>query len=408
MLVAAGVFRPGYILGCAVLCSLAIASCGEPRATWVSDGPTSQELDVIGTISGDSISVSGIVRIAPCRVWLAGRRWGAIVEIDLRTGREKLIGRLPHWPVGTRLERGWEDEIFAWSSGSDVAMRLRATPMTSLSMALPPHPWTDHVVGPMVVYRDTLLALAPLGVEKEIRSPRPWKQAPLVMIVSQNGQLHGTVGWVPDRQGVYLSSAQAQARLGVLGDTIVVASLNDAVITKHVQTDPDVWEPIAQARLPRYFAIPEAWEAVWPVPWLDEASEQVRVYTVPHFSEGSFGSDGTFWAIRNVRVRWNRRDSRLAERVYGMAGRWEVTDQVLELYSSDGNLVNAYRIPGGEGSVSSVHVDEGAEFFLVGSDGAVTVVANPRSMRQPCEGPVWPIVLATVDSPTHRAILGGG
>ena len=408
MLVAAGICRMGCLFGCVVLCCSAIASCSEPRATWISDGPTLQELDVVGAISGDSISVSGIVRIAPCRVLLAGRKWGAIVEIDLRTGRENLIGRLPHWPIGTRLERGWEDEIFAWSSGSNVAMRLRATPMTSLSMVLPPHPWTDHVVGPMIVYRDTLLALAPLGVEKEIRSPRPWTQAPLVMVVSQRGRLQGTVDWVPDRQGLYLSSAQAQVRLGVLGDTILVASLSEAVITKHGQTDLDVWEPIDRARLPRYFSIPEAWEAVWPVPWLDEASEQVRVYTVPHFSEGTFGPDGTFWAIRNVRVRWNRRDSRLAQRVYGMAGRWEVTDQVLELYSNDGILVEAYRIPDGEGSVSSVYVDEGAEFFLVGPDGAVTVVANPRSMQQLCEGAVWPITLATVDSPTHEVILGGG
>jgi len=215
--------------------ALALSACSRPEARAGEAPPPLESMDTVGVIVGsDEFWPSGLVEVAPCKLWVVGDSWGTLVELDFGEGTERTVGRVT-WRSRVRLAAGAPGEVVAWSVSSGWAMRVDVETARTTGLALPSHPWTGvPASGPLTAVSGHRLVMAPLGTWSSVRSPRPWIDAPEVVVLDSLGAFVSGFGHVTDRGAVYLSSFGATATVGAIGDTVLLANLFDATLSRHV------------------------------------------------------------------------------------------------------------------------------------------------------------------------------
>jgi hypothetical protein len=333
-----------------------------------------------------------------------GGSWGSIVEVDAPSGTSSAIGQLPGRLQDVRLEPGGENKLVAWSQESHQLALLDISEGNSRFVSLPTHPWVGPAVGPLVAFADGRIAIAPLGDQPTVHTPRPWKDVPLIWVLGPRGGDVIRIGRIRDAGGEYLSVALAQVRLGKVGDTLLVLQLAEGVLQRvPLSADAESEHSATAITLPQYMRSPEISEDVWHARWLLN-SAQPRVYYVPQFADATFAPDGRLFGIRNGGARWNTTDNPLAEQIYRRAGGWEITQQWLEVYDDNGNLLRTLSIP--DSGVKRLVADGMGRLFIWNNDGSITVFRDP-TQNGPCSSRGPDIAVSHVDTPDGMRVLEG-
>lgn len=390
-----------------LLLAFLLGACDRPRVTQTRPPPELSALEVVSVIqASDSFRFAGVAPSGNCRIWGSGFDWGLIVDIDLRSGKVREVGQLPGWLSRVHLEPGSGHTILAWSSGNQGrAMRLNTRTEAVQILDLPGHAWGGSpAVGPMTKIGDSVIAMAPLGATPSTKSPRPWVEVPLIWILTETGKLTQPLDRIGDRGGEYLSAHAAQTSLGSRGDTLVAVSLVDAKITTYApSTNGSSWRVLGTVELPRYFDAPSAWEDIWRPSWLTEQGDQPRVYSAPHLSAATVGTNGYVYVVRNGGARWNPDESAVGRAVYERAGNWWITRQWIEVYTLRGILVGSYTLPADY--VSWLRTDDAGHMFFRVGDGSIIVTRNPTRVINNCQGGPAKILVDAIDSPYGHQIL---
>ena len=102
------------------------------------------------------------------------------------------------------------------------------------------------------------------------------------------------------------------------------------------------------------------------------------------------------------RSQWSKDDNALDKAMYHRAGRWEISDQWLDVYSPGGTLLGAFSLP--QFSAERMVIDGLGRLFIWGDDGSVRVFRDPIQ-HGPCDhrGPDMDILPA--DSPGVAPVL---
>lgn len=360
---------------------LALAACSGdsdlPPLIESSPLPVRDSLKVEVTIeTGGDFIPSGALRLDECRLLLVGAKWGSLVELNLSSGRERAVGRLPHFPSGTLLEPGAPGTVLAYSAYPPQLFSIDVERGVSLKIPLPAHPWSGRrVSGPVGYLGDGNVAIAAFGFGP-IKAPRPWVDLPIAWVVDRAGDVMGSIGVARDLGGRYLASVTQSVVIGRAAQSYAVAiNLHDATVTWYDLHEGAIVQ-VGQVRLPEYFQSPQPSEDIWTVPWLDEGGDQVRTYVVPQLARATVAPDGRLWVVRNGGVRWEVRDSHLGQSVYRRAGNWRIQDHWIEVYSRWGALLGAYHLP--HGPPESLLVDTFGGVALVGLDGTVVLAREPQ------------------------------
>ena len=311
-----------------------VAACTRPKMEQVLPAPALTPLEFLTTLSGDSITLSGIAPSGECRVFAVGAEWGSVLEIDLSSDESRLVGQLPGWIRGARLEPGVGSRVLVWSQGNSLIGWIDQKHPVFHPITPPTHPWGGKTVGPSVALPGGIVAVAQVGGRELLLSPRPWREAPLVTLLEEDGSFAQHLGRIPDLGGDYLSAALAQIRVGRSGDSLLVFHLSDARLDVFPSAgSSEARSPSHSLRFPQYFKEPGVWEDVWNAEWLENGAH-ARVYHAPQVAEVAFSPEGRVYAIRNGFARWRSSDSHLARRLFARPGGWEVTQQWLEVYLS--------------------------------------------------------------------------
>ena len=331
---------------------------------------------MLTSIEADGFAASDVAPIGDCKVLLAGAAWGLVVEVHLPSGNTRVVGQLPTQIHVARFGSGPPSQLLVWSQSSPTLGWLDAVTSTFRALPLPSHPWGHRTTGPAVVLTTGMIAMAPTGDARPLRSPRPWQDAPLIWVLDGDGGLLRSIGRVPDIGGDYLSAVWSQVRIGNLGDRLLVADLSDATVEilavedgREPGTEPSMFQ------LPRYFEAPPIWEDIWEAEWLLNGTHP-RVYHVPHLADVAFAPDGRLFVIRNGRAAWDRSDSPLTKGLYDRPGGWTVARQWLEIYRADGELLGAYTLPDDRTHRLVVGMDY---LFLWRADGSISVIRDPTA-----------------------------
>ncbi|MDT8369965.1 MAG: hypothetical protein RQ745_12230 [Longimicrobiales bacterium] len=180
-------------------------------------------------------------------------------------------------------------------------------------------------------------------------------------------------------------------------------NLVDAVVTVFSSlSDPGGPAVIRSVSLPRYFSASPPQEEIWRADWLQIGGARPRIYATPHLAEATFGPEGRLYVLRNHGFRWNSDDTTLSRQLYTRAGRWESTEQWLEIFSVEGALLGAYALPNGR--AFWLRVDDAGRIFLRDEKG-ITIVRNPVASALRCGGEFRAVTLDASDSPDHPTVL---
>ena len=158
----------------------------------------------------------------------------------------------------------------------------------------------------------------------------------LIQLLTTEGKPVGPSGPMVKSGMGYLPWVMARAALGHLGDTLVIASLEDATIRRYVR---GVDQSVGEIQLPKYFQGIVPHETIFRLPWI-QFGEWPYVYDTPHLVNATFGSDGRLWAIRAYGYRFVEYPNPYLPGV----GAWESTSQGLEVYERSGALAGAYDV----------------------------------------------------------------
>ena len=153
--------------------------------------------------------------------------------------------------------------------------------------------------------------------------------------------------------------------------------------------------------LPQYFRAPQAWEDIWDADWLINGAHP-RVYNVPQLADAVFSRDGRLIVIWNGTATWSNEDNARARTLFERPGGWKISSQWLEIYATNGVLVGAYALP--EPAPHVIWASEMGLLFLLGADGAVSVVADPTTSG-PCRALRRTIDIPYVDSPYQEPLV---
>lgn len=353
-------------------------ACDTPRVEEWGGEPHLENLPILLTIHpSERFRPSDIARIDECRLILVGGAWGNLIELDLVSGEERWLGQLAGAPTGTRLYQGASGVLLAKSGNPSRLFEVRTGEGRILERDLPLDPWTRMpVTGEVATVGGGRIAVATTNGRTE-ESPRPWVRSPLVWLVNEDGTVAGTLGEIEDAGGRYLSSVMGRVSIGAMGDSLILVGRPFAATVDWYRLRGAFATFTRTTRLPAYFSAPPPWEDVWRTPWLDVGGAHVRTYSIPHFREMSFTSDGQLWAIRNGNVHWESRDSRLGREVFALSGNWRAGRQWLEAYDPTGTLLGAYKLDGS--SVRSVVPDGWGAVTLLYGDGTVAVARSPHT-----------------------------
>ncbi|HLE57549.1 MAG TPA: hypothetical protein VJB15_10735 [Rhodothermia bacterium] len=400
-------------LGFAFAVSVTSLACGQHAVQPMLLPPVLVDsLALLQKIEAPGFVVSGVAATDDCKVWLAGASWGLIVEADPTSGESRIIGQLPGHLADTRLELADDHRLLAWSQESRVLMRIDTRNNRIREVAPPKHPWVGSAVGPSVPLGDGSIAVAPLGDQRIVRTPRPWQDAPIVWLLAGGDNHSVTIGNMSDKGGEFLTVADAQVRIGSAGDTLQILFLVDGVLERTMPWGGNSRLSTIHAGeqrktdtvyLPRYFQAPDTWEDVWHAGWLINGL-QPRVYQVAQFADAAFGPDGAFFAIRNGEAKWNAADTPLGKRMYHEPGGWEITRQWIEQYAADGRPLGWFALP--SAGAQRLVVDGVGRLFIWGDDGSVGIFRDPSRSGQ-CGRPGPDMLIPFVDAPDAAPILGG-
>lgn len=377
-------------LGCGVPSDLSPTRAIPPLA------PLQKVADVIGN---ESFVPSGAASTENCEIVLVGSQWGTWVRI-LRDGRtESVAGTIPGGRRITRLESK-EGMVVAWSENTPFAGIIN-TNLAVDSFVLPRHPWGPQWAGPIAVLGGGLLAIAPLGDPAvKRRRPERWVETPAALIVDRRGQIINRLGVLRDTTGMYLPWLSARVAIGALGDTVLALALSDAVLTKYYPTSSAGWAgPVGTSSvlLPRYVATIPRVEEVRSLPWIQRGGDFIAFLDAPHVATATFDDRGRVYAVRNYAFKWRPKSGTL----FSTRGQWVVDRQGLEIYSSEGTLLSAVKLP--PRGVSWVRVVRDGRLLLRTGERSLVIARNPVDDREMCldfGGPV--IQITALDAPPRR------
>lgn len=360
---------------CLAAACFVVLGCDHPSDQELSSPPALGTLNVLATIAADSFYVSGIAVAGPCEVFLVGSSWGSLVRLDLSIGTIRRVGQLPMHPRRTQLQATSSNGLMFWSQPDHVLGLIDTDRRLFQQIEVPKHPWGGRAIGAATALEDGRIAMAPLGGQL-IRSPRPWREAPLVYLLDRQGRVAQHLGRVRDVGGQYLSAVWSQVSLGAVPDTLLVVRLADAAVARFPVVGSRRGAPVT-AQLPKYLGVSRIWEDVWRAEWLLNGA-QPRVYLLPQFSSAVFSPSGRLFVVRNGAAKWRTVDEPLLNRIYRRPGKWQVTEEWLEVYGRDGSRTGAFSLPeGGRRLVA----DAGGYLFMASEGGAVVVVGDPTQAR---------------------------
>lgn len=374
------------------------AACTAPSVS-ESPAPELVPLDVVVDVRSEGdFRVSGVAWVGPCTIWVVGERWGLLVEIDLSSGAERVLGHLPGRPAGGRLSAAPGGEVvWAGTTNPPALFFVRIKSKAATAVVVPPHPWTNRALLGSIAALQRGVVVAPLGAELTM-SPRPWVEAPIAWVVDQRGDVNRQFGLVRDAGGRYLSAATAAVAIGESDGRLGLLDLHEARLAWY--SSDSITTPDTVVQLPRYLHPPASWEDVWTVPWLDIGADQPRAYAVPQLVAASIGNDGSLWVVRNRRVSWDATDSRLGRSVYATPGTWRVGGQWLEAIDPDGVTRAAFDL--GDGGVRNVESRDAKTAFLIGPGRSLRLVqrGSDAGVKPRCETGFRPTIsINASDSP---------
>lgn len=372
--------------GMAMTMSLSILAllmaCQQPQVRLLEAPPLGDSLHVEASIvATDSFRPSAAFGGANCDIILIGGEWGTIVRFRSNSAMSVDTSRLPGVRRGASAGSSSSEGPVVWSNYPSALMLLDLEDLSVDSVAIPRHPWgAERWVGPAVRMPDGRVALAQLGGMPGRVQPSPWIPAPLVRIVDQRSELVQDVGKMRHVPGRYLSWLMSRAAVGSFGDTLLVYTLSDAVLSVYVpKSGTDSVSHIRTAQLPLYFQAPEPREEIWQPAWIQVGGEVPHLIHVPHTMTAVFGPDGRLYAVRVYDAEWLR-----ARNPYVRTqGRWRVARSALEVYDTRGALIGSLALPAED--IIRLHVDENGRIMMISRVGTVHIASSPFSNVGRCE-----------------------
>lgn len=344
----------------------------------------------------DSFAPSGVVGTARCEVILVGGAWGTVVRVNTDGRTDARVGRVPGAPRFASLQGTDSSGVVVWSHEPESWGVLDIDSLTVRGLPVPLHPWGARWVGPAVPLPLGRFAMAPTGdAALPRRQPVRWVSTPLVQIVDSNGRELDTVGHVGDHGGYYLSWLSSRLAVGSVGDTLLVLTLSDAMLSAYAPSAAMGESVLWKRQLPLYFRTRPPREEVRTIPWIQYGGDITKFVDVPHVASATFGPEGKLYAIRNYFAEWMPTRSA----VLPTQGRWVVGEQGLEIYDAHGQLLGAYALP--QAGVRWVSVDVRGRLFLRAATESLQVVEDPTFTGSRCKPMPEVVRIPHVDVPPN-------
>lgn len=205
------------------------------------------------------------------------------------------------------------------------------------------------------------------------------------------------MGSVEPLAGTYLPWLAHRATLGVHADTLVVATLFDAVIRvveefgETASGSHREWDRTHS--LPQHIRSPTPREAVREFEWIQVNGDQVVIDEIPQILTATFDRKGNLFAVRPYRAVRERIDGGAT----GWKRRWRPTHLSLDIYDIRGNDLGRFDLP--FPTVRWIRVDGVGRILVSPDPQRIVVFANPLDTLQPCAGAGGLIRIDTTDAP---------
>ena len=353
------------------LSALTLLSCKRHSTQSAANPPSLGDLTPLMTIfSRPPNTVTGVAGYESCALVLAD--WSGRVLLIPDGGVPTVIGEVPGGRA-LKLESAGPGRLMAWSETPPLLARLSLRPFGFDSLPVAFHQWGERWIGPVVALGQRV-ATAPLGDPVRMRrAPGTTGPVRLIELRDSSGIGRSFLGPSVRSDSGYLPWLEARAALGHVGDTLLVALLEEGIIRRYLY-DPE--QLLEESDLPKYFTPVKPSEASVRFRWI-QTGELGYVFHAPQVSFAAFSPSGLLYAVRPYGFKWEARGNAYVP----SAGSWEPTRSGLEIYTSRGKLLAAYRLPD---QAQELHIDDAGRLFILIGTGDVRVFQDPMAAPTSC------------------------
>lgn len=297
------------------------------------------------------------------------------------------------------MKGGVPDVVLAWSDDPPFLGVLNLETLLLREVALPVHDWGMVTIGSVAPMAGGRVAASAFFEGPPVARPDPWIDGHLIATGALGDSTWVGVGSIPRNDAVYLSWLTSRTAIGSSGDTVLALSLSEGVLRGFVSESSGLVETF-QVTLPRYLDVPTPREEVWVAEWITIGGAMPYLIEVSQVIRADI-AQGRVLAVRPYMAEWRRHKNRYVP----TQGGWVVTELGLEIYSSQGQLIDAFALPSDR--IVWIRAGRDGRIYLSDGRGRVYVVRDPTIGETSACAPL-PREIRLLSGDTYEPLRDGG
>lgn len=353
---------------------LLLSACQPATTKRLRNPPPSGQLERLSVIARESATpIIAVAGFSDCRILTIDQLGGAFLQEQ--AGVARLIGTVPGRRL-VRFESPSDDAVVIWAASPPLLGTVRLAPFQVDSVPLRQPPIGEPAVGPAVKVGSSF-AVARFGDPlRPLRVPNRVQQGRLFDLLDAGGAKAGALGPEIEMSGDLFPWQRLRGAVTVVDDEVVWLTYADGTVRRYGLRRRHAQDLV---ELPHYFKSVPPRQTILALPWIQYNGDFSYVTETVQVRTASFGPNGRIYAIRPYGYRWvsaGRKSDR-------SAGSWVASQEALEVYAQNGDLLGAYSVPT---ATKGVRVDNAGRLMLL-VRGKVEIFQDPHAPRSHCHGP---------------------